>query len=177
MIFWGFVGSHLLHLVTDDAETLREDPMSVLAVWRGMSSYGGMMGGVVATLIVMRWRRMNGASMLRYLDCVAFVFPFAWVFGRLGCAVAHDHPGIPSGSWLAVQFPEGPRFDLGFLELLCALAIAAAFLWLAHRTRASRSYLAPSSPTRRFASHWRPFGSAIHATRGGHSVSTYLGRR
>ena len=68
-------------------------------------------------------------------DCVGFGFPFAWVFGRAGCALAHDHLGIASTSWLAVQFPDGPRLDLGLLEFFYTLGIAALFLALDRRPR------------------------------------------
>ena len=36
--------------------------------------------------------------------------------GRFGCALQHDHLGIPSTYFLAVRFPGGPRFDLGLLR-------------------------------------------------------------
>src|SRR5437764_737218 len=75
-------------------------------------------------------------------DIMAFVFPFAWIFGRLGCALAHDHIGIPSDSFLAVRFPDGPRFDLGLLELLATIAIATIFAGLDRRRRPTGLYLA-----------------------------------
>lgn len=142
MILWGFVGAHALHMLTDDREALRENPLSLLALWQGMSSFGGMLGGVAAALVIMRWRRITGASMLRYLDCVAFVFPFAWIFGRLGCAIAHDHPGLPTNHWLAVRFPDGPRWDLGVLELIYTLAVAAVFAWQDRSSHANGFWLA-----------------------------------
>jgi phosphatidylglycerol:prolipoprotein diacylglycerol transferase len=61
------------------------------------------------------------------------VFPAAWAIGRLGCTLAHDHPGIhtSASNWLAFAYPDGPRWDLGFLEMLfsIALTIATALLW------------------------------------------------
>jgi phosphatidylglycerol:prolipoprotein diacylglycerol transferase len=47
----------------------------------------------------------------------------AWMFGRIGCFMAHDHIGTPSTFPLAVNFPGGPRHDLGLYE-----AILMAFL-------------------------------------------------
>ena len=35
------------------------------------------------------------------------------MFGRMGCSIAHDHPGLESDLWFAVQYPHGGRFDLG----------------------------------------------------------------
>jgi len=48
-------------------------------------------------------------------DLVASAFPLSWVFGRSGCSLAHDHPGMLSNAWFAVQYPGGGRFDLGLI--------------------------------------------------------------
>ncbi|MDP8979305.1 MAG: hypothetical protein M3O35_01795, partial [Acidobacteriota bacterium] len=61
--------------------------------------------------------------------------PFAWMIGRLGCALAHDHRGLPSTSWIAVRFPEGPRYDLGLIEFLFLIVLATAFRILDRRPR------------------------------------------
>jgi phosphatidylglycerol:prolipoprotein diacylglycerol transferase len=104
-------------------------------VWGSLSSFGGIFGGVAAALVVMRRRGLDGATMLAHLDNVAFAFPFAWIFGRSACALRHDHPGVASDHFLAVAFPDGPRFDLGLLELIPTLTIAGLFLLLDRRTR------------------------------------------
>lgn len=56
---------------------------------------GGFAGGVLGLRIFFRFRRpdVDAEIRLRYLDVIAYVFPFAWVIGRLACTVAHDHPG------------------------------------------------------------------------------------
>ena len=70
-----------------------------------------------------------------YADVIASSFPAAWVFGRIGCSVAHDHPGLPSDAWFAVQYPGGGRFDLGLYEMLLTIPLALAFLWLRKKPR------------------------------------------
>ena len=89
-------------------------------------------------------RRATPVSILPFCDLILAVFPVAWAFGRTGCSVVHDHPGAraPMKSILAVAYGEGPsavygflelrhgaapRYDLGFLELLFTLVLAAAF--------------------------------------------------
>jgi phosphatidylglycerol:prolipoprotein diacylglycerol transferase len=67
------------------------------------------------------------------LDSLAIGFNFGWIFGRLGCFFAHDHIGIASTAWIAVQFPDGPRLDLGLIECLFACALAVAFALLDKR--------------------------------------------
>ncbi len=137
----GFVGSHVFDVLAYRPEVLRHDPLEVLRVAGSMSSTGGIAGGLAAALYVMHRRDMATADRWRFLDLLAFAFPFAWLFGRLGCSLAHDHLGIASDHALAVAFPDGPRFDVGLLEFLATVPIATAFAWLARKPRPSGFYL------------------------------------
>lgn len=153
-ILVGLVASHALDTLLYFPERALQDPLELLRVWNGMSSFGGMAGGI-ATAVFLMWRRgYSGTRMLTFLDGVAFAFPFSWIFGRLGCALAHDHMGIASDHLLAVRFPEGPAFDLGLLELLVTLPIALLFFVLDRRPRPVPLYLglffALYGPTRFF---------------------------
>jgi phosphatidylglycerol:prolipoprotein diacylglycerol transferase len=134
-IVFGFVGSHLFEVVFYSPEELRHNPLVLLQVWGSMSSFGGILGGVAGGLWLCRRKGLSGSQVLLFLDLLGFAFPFGWIFGRAGCALAHDHPGVASTSWLAVRFPGGPRFDLGLLELLYTIALAALFLLLDRRPR------------------------------------------
>jgi prolipoprotein diacylglyceryltransferase len=62
-----------------------------------------------------------------------FVLP--WMIGRLGCALAYDHRGFASTSWIAVNFPEGPRYDLGLIEFLFLIVMGIGFKLLDRRPR------------------------------------------
>jgi len=128
----GFVGGHVLDLVFYYPERLREDPWSLFRIWDGLSSFGGFCGGILGMAL---WRARHRVPILPYADTVASVFPVGWVFGRAGCAVVHDHPGVPSDAWFAVQYPGGGRFDLGLLEMLLTIPIALTFLWLGRQPR------------------------------------------
>jgi phosphatidylglycerol:prolipoprotein diacylglycerol transferase len=128
----GFVVSHVLDVVFYYPERLLRDPLSVLRLWDGLSSYGGFVGAILGALI---WRWRKRLNVLPYAEAVASAFPVAWVFGRAGCSVAHDHPGLRSDAWLAVRYPDGGRFDLGLLEMLLTVPLAAAFLLLRKRPR------------------------------------------
>ena len=101
----------------------------------GIYSFGGLLSGLAGGACYLRWTKLRGAAALDYIDVLAFAFPFAWAFGRAGCSVAHDHPGVRTSSWLAVRFPDGPRYDLGLLELMFTLVLIALFLWLDRRPR------------------------------------------
>lgn len=140
-ILVGIAVSHAADTLLYYPERAREDPLELLRVWNGMSSFGGMAGGIATALFLM-WRRDFGRErMLAFLDGIAFAFPFSWIFGRLGCSLAHDHLGVASDHFLAVRFPEGPRFDLGLLELLVTLPIALLFWLLDRRPRPAPFYL------------------------------------
>jgi phosphatidylglycerol:prolipoprotein diacylglycerol transferase len=126
----GFVGSHLVSEIAYYPERVLADPLELLRVWGTMSSAGGMGGGLLGAWLALRCMAIDHERQLRFLDIVAFAFPFAWIFGRAGCALAHDHLGIETKHWLAVRFPEGPRFDLGLLEFLYTIPLAGLFLVL-----------------------------------------------
>lgn len=141
-VFLGFVGSHVLDTLLYEREAFKAHPLVILEFWGTMSSYGGLVGGILGGLLAMRLRKLSGAQMLAFFDLTAFAFPFAWIFGRLGCSLAHDHIGIATTSFLAVRFPDGPRYDLGLLELIWTLVICAAFLLLDRKKRPEGAYVA-----------------------------------
>jgi phosphatidylglycerol:prolipoprotein diacylglycerol transferase len=161
MLWVGFLGSHVLYLLLFRWTDLSHRPWRLLNPLDGIYSFGGIICGVLTLVWLARsWR---------YLDVVAFVFPFAWTIARAGCFFAHDHLGLASASWVAVQFPGGPRLDLGLIEALFSAAVAIGFLvldrwswpppfyfglWLclygAFRVWLDTLQLAPSGPDRLF---------------------------
>ncbi len=135
----GFLAAHVLEVVFYRPGELLEDPLVLLRLWEGLSSFGGFIGGVVGALM---WRARTGERVLPYADVVASALPVGWAFGRAGCSVAHDHPGLESDAWFAVQFPSGGRFDLGLYELVLTVPLALGFLWLRGRPRPRGFYIA-----------------------------------
>jgi phosphatidylglycerol:prolipoprotein diacylglycerol transferase len=155
MLVTGFVLSHVLDYLFYHWKEVVERPWSLLMVWEGLSSFGGFIGAVVGVLLwkyldveksPFRWRK-EPYPILPFADLVFSVFPVAWMFGRMGCASVHDHPGAraTAGALLAVAYPkwpgEGtvthvgfiefivghdPRYDLGLLELLFTIMLASA---------------------------------------------------
>ncbi|HYQ17783.1 MAG TPA: prolipoprotein diacylglyceryl transferase family protein [Polyangiaceae bacterium] len=132
VVGYGFVGGHVLDELFYYPQRLVDDPWSIFKLWDGLSSFGGFVGAVIGMLI---WRARSRVPVLPYADNVMAMLPVGWFFGRAGCATAHDHPGLLSDSWLAVQYPGGARFDLGLLEMLLTVPLALAFLWLAKKPR------------------------------------------
>lgn len=127
-IFLGLLGAHLFDLFVYYPDRFLANPLTILMPWRGISSFGGMLGGLLGLLFMMHRRGLSARDRLRFLDCLMFALPFTLALGRLGCALQHDHLGASSGHWLAVAFPDGPRFDLGALEFAYASLMCIAFL-------------------------------------------------
>ncbi|MBI5514361.1 MAG: prolipoprotein diacylglyceryl transferase [Deltaproteobacteria bacterium] len=135
----GFTFGHVLDVVLYRPRLVLERPLELLLLHRGLSSFGGFAGAVLAGLAYLRWKKLDPRV---WADVTSYAFPFGWAVGRLGCALAHDHPGRRSESLLAVRFPPdwppppeapmgGPRLDLGLLELLLTPVLALVVLRVA----------------------------------------------
>ncbi|MBN1203966.1 MAG: prolipoprotein diacylglyceryl transferase [Myxococcaceae bacterium] len=120
----GVVMGHLFHLFFYHPEELSKSPFQILKVWDGLSSFGGLLGGIIAAFIFFRMRRV---SFSKYADAFALGVAPGWAVARIGCFVAHDHPGLRTDFFLAVNFPAasygGPRHDLGLYDALLLFAI------------------------------------------------------
>lgn len=131
----GMISAHVFDVLAYYPERLRDDPLELFRVWGSLSSWGGMLGGL-GGLAYVAWRRGLGAmGVLRFLDLAVYALPMTLAVGRFGCALQHDHLGIASTHFLAVNFPTGPRFDLGLLEFLYLIPVSLLFLWLGRKPR------------------------------------------
>jgi phosphatidylglycerol:prolipoprotein diacylglycerol transferase len=135
----GFSLGHVLDVVLYRPRVVLERPVELLLLHRGLSSFGGFAGALLAGLGYLRWKKLDP---WQWSDLPCYAFPFGWAVGRLGCALAHDHPGRRSESFLAVRFPPdwppppeapmgGPRFDLGLLELFLTPVLLVVVLRVA----------------------------------------------
>jgi phosphatidylglycerol:prolipoprotein diacylglycerol transferase len=137
----GVLGAHLFDLLLyqpgwssrDDAVWLFLNPAA------GLSSYGGLIGGTLGFFVFALSTRVRR---LRYADAALVAVVVLLTFGRAGCASVHDHVGIASNSWLAVDFPAGnqsgvvgPHYDLGLFELALFGALLAGVVVLLRRPR------------------------------------------
>ena len=160
---WQGVGAGPAEMICQDNGRCNNGSwLSLLLVWNGISSVGGFLGAAISMLIFQRVRRIpiipgvfelegaKGRPYLKYLDSAAYGMAFAWIFGRMACAMAHDHPGRPTNSIFGIRFPKAEwpqwitpeglamfptepyiaRFDLGFMEMLWAIAISAVFFFV-----------------------------------------------
>ncbi len=134
----GIVGGHLVHLVFYHPEELA-DPVRILKVWEGLSSMGGLSGAIIAAAV---WFRRRGLAFAPFGDAWALGLAPGWGIARLGCFSVHDHPGVRSDFWLAVDFPGGARHDLGLYEAILLFALAA-LLYSLRRAGRLRGQLLP----------------------------------
>lgn len=149
IVLSGFVVGHLVHVLAYHPEQWEKDGiMSLLRIWAGFSSFGGFLGAVIGAAVFFRWARP--LPFWRHGDVVMYAFPFAWIFGRLGCFLAKDHIGRETtfflGQAMTFQF-EGRqiveiRHNLGLYEALWSMVIAAAFLLVDRRPRFDGFYIA-----------------------------------
>jgi phosphatidylglycerol:prolipoprotein diacylglycerol transferase len=131
----GFVGAHLVdRLIYFPRETLAH-PLTLVEIWSGLSSFGGFAGAALGIAIASHRARL-GARAFRYVDAIAYAFPFGWFFGRMGCFLAFDHPGVATNAWIGERFVDGVvRHNLGLEEALFFVPLAALFVVLGRRRR------------------------------------------
>lgn len=168
ILIGGMLGAHLFSVFFYFPHKLRDDPLTLLRVWEDISSFGGMIGGAIGALLFLTLRARDDVTQakLAYMDAVAFVFPGALAIGRMGCALAHDHPGVVTSFPLAIGLASDAAFaymrgvyanaglslpanaqqlgfhDLGLYELLIlALVIVPLFAYWNRRARKPGFYL------------------------------------
>jgi phosphatidylglycerol:prolipoprotein diacylglycerol transferase len=109
-----------------------DDLPELLKVWRGLSSYGGFIATVALMAIFFRKNKVDFWS---YADPIAYGMMTGWMFGRFGCFVAHDHPGMETDFYLGVYGICPTTYgsstvachDLGLYEALWSGAMAIWF--------------------------------------------------
>jgi phosphatidylglycerol:prolipoprotein diacylglycerol transferase len=169
VLIGGLLGAHLFSALFYFPAKLVTDPWYLLRVWEDISSLGGMLGGMIAAVLFFRqsFPALAWRSTLAYADVVAFAFAPALAFGRIGCVLAHDHPGRITRFPLAVSLessaardylgtvyqnaglalPRGVEsmgfHDLGLYEfLLMVFVIVPVFAWCARHPRPPGFYVA-----------------------------------
>jgi phosphatidylglycerol---prolipoprotein diacylglyceryl transferase len=141
----GVLVGHLVHILLYHPEELA-DWRRVFYFWEGLSSFGGLLGGVVAAAVFFGRRPIRFDD---YGDALALGIAPGWGIARVGCFVIHDHPGIKTDFFLAVRFPEhsalgfsGVRHDLGLYDAL-ALFGFGLLVWALERRGVLRGRLLP----------------------------------
>lgn len=93
----GLLGAKIYYAI------LYHDPRALLHT-SGFVFWGGLMGGIIASAAVIRWRRQ---PFTRISDVSAAGLAAAYAIGRTGCWAVGDDYGRPWDSRWAVMFPNG----------------------------------------------------------------------
>ena len=133
----GMIVAHLYSAIFYFPEKVMEDPLYLLYFWEGISSFGGFLGGSAGAIY---YFKKNKLPVWDHAEPLVYGFVFAWIFGRLGCTFAFDHPGLATDFFLAMPYPESLsvhgvfepagtlRHNLGLYECIYAMCMFAV-LW------------------------------------------------
>lgn len=142
----GLLFAHLVSLVFYFPDRIRDEEFwTFVNITSGLSSFGGLFGGALGAYIFIR---RHALPVLPWLDILCRGFALGYVFGRAGCSIAHDHPGLPTDFILAMPypardgFPAGLRHDVGFYEFLFWVVLFVVFVFLGRRRRPDGFYAA-----------------------------------
>ncbi|NMR19493.1 prolipoprotein diacylglyceryl transferase [Cellulomonas fimi] len=129
---WGFVGAKVYYLLEQGGNLTVHDFGGMGFTW-----YGGLIGGVVAGVVVIRRHRLPLGVVA---GATAVPLTLAYGVGRIGCLLAGDGTyGRPSSLPWAMAFPDGvvatgvPVHPTPLYEALAALAIAVVLSRLGRR--------------------------------------------
>jgi phosphatidylglycerol:prolipoprotein diacylglycerol transferase len=138
LVLGTFVGGHVGYGLMYKPDEYLANPAEFLKVWQGLSSFGGF---IVCVPISIWFFRSEKVPVWPYLDCLAYGMAIGWFFGRMGCFVAHDHPGTETNFYLGVYGicqPHGNKMvachDLGLYESLWSLAMFGLFTLMDRRS-------------------------------------------
>ncbi len=131
IVLLGFIISHFVSIIAYFPEEIT-NWRAMLDIRANFSSFGGIFGGLVVSIIFLR---RNHLPLLPYLEATLFGFIGGWIFGRLGCFSVHDHPGTPTNFFLGINFRGAIRHDLGLYEMLIILVMFGILFVASRRKR------------------------------------------
>ncbi len=171
----GFIGAHVFDVLFYRPGDAVTNPLTLLAIWTSISSFGGFIGGALGFAFI-TWRRKLALG--RWADITVVGLLVAFSIGRAGCTVVHDHIGAETSSFIGIDYPrealaehgvlaemhsDAPiirAHNLGLEELLYLIPVNVLVLWLAFRRRAPKGAIAVLAaalyaPVRFGLEHWR----------------------
>lgn len=135
----GVVGARLLYVILNLAAYSRA-PLSLFNLREGgLSWYGGLLGGILATMIFARLRKVSIAALL---DAAAPGVILGLGVGRIGCLLngccyGKPAPGLPWAITQTRALIAVPRHPTQVYEMLLDFALCLLILWWTRRARFS----------------------------------------
>jgi phosphatidylglycerol---prolipoprotein diacylglyceryl transferase len=140
LLWWvgisGFAGAHIFDTLAYQWPEFIKDPLLILMPWKGISSFGGFLGGGIGYAIFTWWKRVPP---LLYADTAGVGLLPAFTIGRLACTVVHDHVGSQTDFFLGIDYPARSHgnltamtmHNLGLYEFLYLIPVCAIVLTIA----------------------------------------------
>jgi len=130
------VGAHMIHLIFYEPESFLNNPRRIIEIGSGLSSHGGAVGTILATII---FSRVKKVSLLRYMDAamVGAVWLFPWV--RIGNLFNSEIYGRATDVPWAFTFVNSasagsiPRHPTQLYEALAGFILIGIAVWLDRR--------------------------------------------
>ncbi|KCZ88346.1 prolipoprotein diacylglyceryl transferase [Hyphomonas johnsonii] len=105
IILGGRFGYVLFYMIPYQQDVIAADPLSVIRIWDGgMSFHGGLIGVIIAILVISRRRALR---LLPLGDIAGVVAPIGIMFGRLANFINAELYGRKTDSAFGMIFPEG----------------------------------------------------------------------
>ena len=141
IIVSAIVGARAVHVLANLSE-YTSDPSQIFAIWNGgLSSFGGLIGGIPTGLILAR-KRCPQLKTVAALDLVAPVLMAAWGVGRLlGPQLMIAGGGHPTSQWFGMYYAgeTGKRLPVPIFQSIESFIIFGILIYIEHR--------APRRPT------------------------------
>ena len=139
----GFAGAHVFDVLAYQWDKFMDEPLLMLKVWAGISSYGGFLGGAIGFYLYCRRRAL---SLGAHGDAIVYGLMPGFTFGRIGCTIVHDHVGRATDFALGIDYPLGfaaqhgyrqptRMHNLGMYELAYLIVVCAVLFWVARKPR------------------------------------------
>lgn len=160
----GFVGAHVFDVLAYQRHKMDDDPLLIIKLWEGISSYGGFIGGAIGWWTFQWWKRLATGL---WADLTVIGLMIGFTIGRVGCTVVHDHMGRATTYWTGTDYPTAEvrgrvcevvdkqyscpdwvdqlpepvarMHNLGMYELAYLIPVNILILWLAFRKKQSNA--------------------------------------
>lgn len=113
----GFIGAHVFDVIAYQRAEFSDNPLLIVELWKGISSYGGFIGGAIGLSIFIWTKRLRWGLMY---DIIGVGLLPGFAIGRIGCSIVHDHIGRATDFFLGFDYPKAalqarfcPRDELG----------------------------------------------------------------
>lgn len=133
IMFAAMLGGRVFEVLVYNPAYYFARPAEIVKFWAGgMSSFGGILGALVAFLIYIRAKKL---PWMEYADALIYPLPLGLGIGRIGCFLINEHPGRLTNFFLGVRYPDGARHDLGLEFAILDFFVFAILAFVAKRYR------------------------------------------